>query len=55
MLTDDISIEELSAIRYKEGREDGREEIARKMKSKELPVEEIAEYTGLSVDAVKIL
>ena len=63
MLTDDISIEELSAIRYKEGREDGceeglekgRVEIARKLKSRGLPVEDIAEDTGLSVDAVKIL
>nr|VFJ94210.1 MAG: conserved hypothetical protein (putative transposase or invertase) [Candidatus Kentron sp. LFY] len=43
----------------KEGREEGREEdmiaMAKKMKQKGLPVDEIAEYTGLSADRINEL
>jgi len=71
MLTDDISIERLAAIRYKEGREDGWEEgraegreEAQKERDKTIAVNLLAEgstpvfiqkITGLDIETIQSL
>ncbi|MCL2243134.1 MAG: Rpn family recombination-promoting nuclease/putative transposase [Treponema sp.] len=56
MLFDDISIEEIAAIRYNEGREQGREEsyrvIAQNLLSKGSTPGFVQEITGLSIDEI---
>ena len=65
MLFDDISIEEIAAIRYTEGREDGREEgrnegrtderqiIARNLLTKGSTPEFVHEITGLEINTIR--
>jgi hypothetical protein len=63
MLTDDISVEEIAAIRYKEGHEDGHTEgceeerriIAGNLLTEGLSPEFIQKITGLSFDEIEKL
>ncbi len=43
------------AFAEQKGRQKGRQEIARKMKKEGLPVEQIARFTGLSVEEIEKL
>jgi len=52
MLTDELSIEEIAAVRYREGREESREEIARKALAKGVSIDLIQEITGLSAEEI---
>ena len=63
MLFEEVTIEEIAEIRYKEGREEGIEKgryerdrtIARKMKNAGRPISEIEEFTGLTFESIKEL
>ena len=59
MLFEEVTTEEIAEIRYKEGREEGLEEgrieIARKMKNVGRPISEIEEFTGLTSESIKEL
>jgi len=63
MLTDDISIEEIAAIRYKEGREEGLEEgreegqekIVLNALAKGFSIEMIHELTGIEIKTIQEL
>jgi hypothetical protein len=48
MLNVEFKLEDALAVRFEEGREEGREDVARKMLARKMPVSEITDLTGLS-------
>ena len=55
MLITEWKMEDALAVRYEEGMEDGKEDIARNALAKGIPVELIHDITGLDMDTIKNL
>ena len=55
MILEDLTTDEWINLSYKEGIEDGREQIARNLKSMGLSVEQIIQGTGLSTETIQRL
>jgi len=53
MLTDNLTIDEIAAVRYKEGHEDGREAIARNLLAEGSTLEFINKITGLDMETIQ--
>ena len=53
MLILDWNMEDALAVRYEEGREEGKEEIAQNALAKGLPLDVVDDITGLDIDTLK--
>ena len=53
MLMTEWNWDDALAVRYEEGREEGREEIARNALSEGVPIELVSKITGFDLDILK--